>query len=134
MWKLVPTSFAHILLFSKSWKETCMEADGVLGSKICKNLMKRELLLLFGVTQLPNASNSVLTWSPKLYSTCWKFVFDCDRKFVKCFVDTVFPAPDMPVMTMHCDILFLFNPFNALAPIKTTKNDKKQHLRSHNAT
>lgn len=72
-------------------------------------MIKRELLLFFGVAQFPKASNIVFTCAA---------VDDFERKFVKYFVDTVLPAPDKPVITIHCDLLFFFNEFSALLPKK----------------
>lgn len=78
----------------------------------CVNLMKRELLLLFGVSQLPNDSKIMLALAAFVDRS-----LALQRNCVKWLVDIVFPEPDSPVITMHCDLLVFFIDINASFPM-----------------
>lgn len=74
------------------------------------NFMKRELLGLFGVSQLPKDSKIVLV----LAADCDRFLLH--RNCVKWLVVIVFPEPDSPVITIHCDLFVFFIDNNASFP------------------
>lgn len=74
----------------------------------CTNFTKRELLELFGVSELPNASNMVLI--------SVAFCMFLHKNCINLLVATDLPDPDSPVITMHCGFLNFFNAFIASLP------------------
>lgn len=80
----------------------------------CKNFTNRELFRFSGVSAFPKISNIFNALNAR---SIIRLLLELllHKNWVRRCVVTVFPAPDSPVMIIHCGLLDFFNALRAVA-------------------